>query len=203
MEHDEPRGSVIITLNTIQPRVLTADVIVDVTQCPTGFIYNHTTSTCTAAMYPFFETGVNYTATIQRGYWIGYNQDRTALIVAQCFHCGFNSDLLASDYIPLPSNPEELDDFFCGALNRTGITCSRCCNGTGPGANSRYYPCVKCPTNIVVVVATEQALVRTPEYYPCVKCPTNIETYSWLLFIGTEFVPDTILLISVPMNQKL
>ena len=171
LDNEEPRGSVIITLNTIQPRVLTADIIVNVTQCPTGFIYNHTTSTCTAAMYQFFETGLNYTAAIQRGYWIGYNQDRSALIAAQCFHCGYNPDLLASDYIPLPSNPEELDDFFCGALNRTGITCSRCRNGTGPGANSRFYPCV--------------------------NCPAHVEAYSWLFFIGTEFVPNTLLLILV------
>ena len=169
--HDEPRGTVTITLDTVQPRVLTANIILDLSQCPTGFVFNHTTLSCTAGVYRFFRTGLNYSTFIQRGYWIGYNQDRTALIAAQCFHCGFNPMLPTEDYTPLPKDPNDLDDFFCGSLNRTGVTCSRCRNGTGSAVNSRYYPCV--------------------------ECPENVTYYSWLLFLLTEFAPNTILLILV------
>ena len=166
---DQPEGSVTLTVNTIQPRVLTAEVIVNFTECPTGFIFNYNTSTCIAGGYLFLSTRADFTASIQQGYWIGYNRNRTALIVSLCFHCGDNPR--DSSSITLPKNPAELNDFFCGPLNRTGMTCSQCRNGTGPAINSKFYPCV--------------------------ECPPNVESYSWIFLILSKFVPYTIFLIVV------
>ena len=44
-------------------------------------------------------------------------------------------------YVTLPQN---LCEFMCGGLNRTGLLCSNCKPGLGPAVFSYTLPCLKC-----------------------------------------------------------
>ena len=47
-------------------------------------------------------------------------------------------------YVKLPKNVEDLNDFMCGGLNRTGLLCGRCQPGLGPAVFSYTLQCLQC-----------------------------------------------------------
>lgn len=51
------------------------------------------------------------------------------------------------DYIQLPSNISELNDYMCKPMNRKGFLCKDCIDGFGPSITSVGYVCSNC-TNI-------------------------------------------------------
>ena len=159
---------------TIQPRVITSEVSMHILNCPPGFIFNNNSRICESGRYPYVFTHSNFTATIQYGYWMGQlngsNESRN-LLVGQCLYCPWNPQQSHSNYLNIPSHNEELDDFFCGGLHRTGTTCSFCQEGFGVAVNS--------------------------DQFKCIKCDSETQYYSWLLYIIVEYVPLTILLIII------
>ena len=156
-------------LSTIGPRVVSTQILLTFKQCPPGFLLQSDTLECHGASYPFIITNTNLTSSIQRGYWIGKIDGKT--VVAQCSYCPYNSELPLSNYILLPTDEQKLDEFFCSALNREGPLCRRCKNGYAPAVNS--------------------------EFYKCVRCSAETATYSWLLYLLTEYLPTTIILLVV------
>ena len=48
------------------------------------------------------------------------------------------------DFVQLPSNVCELNDYMCGHMNRKGIVCSECVDGFGPYVTSFGYKCANC-----------------------------------------------------------
>ncbi len=153
---------------TLQPRIISSRVILQLQQCPYGFAFNSETESCIGAGYPFIHTHTNYTASIQRGYWVGSIDN--IVIVSQCFFCPFNTELPASNFILLP-NQENLGDFFCGGLQRNGSLCQQCIEGYAPAIGS--------------------------ERYRCVKCTESDDRYGWIIFILGKYLPITIILLIV------
>ena len=50
----------------------------------------------------------------------------------------------ALQYIPLPCNASELNDYMCAGLNREGKLCGRCVKGFAPSVYSYSMKCVPC-----------------------------------------------------------
>ena len=161
-------------VGTIRSRVLTTEVIVTFDPCPPGYYLNYSTMHCDFARYRYVQTNGQLSAKILRGSWIGYSNstDNGTLVSSQCFYCVSGQNLSKNGvYIILPQNPRQLDDILCQPLHRTGILCGRCVDGFAPAVNSKQFQCV--------------------------NCTNSVQQYSWLLYILTEFVPVTILLLIV------
>ena len=175
-----------LTLSTLEPRVLTTKVVIKFDDCPPGYHLNLTTiygkncntcMKCDFAQYPYVLTNGNLKSKIQRGHWIGYsNRTSRQLVSGQCFECASDFDMDRGEYLDLPTNPDDLDESLCQLFNRTGILCSTCIDGYGPAVNSKFYQCVDCSNGT-----------------------NSAERYSWALYILTELVPTTILLVVVIM----
>ena len=141
--------------------------------CSPGYYFNHTTSECDFGKYLYIQRmGIN-ASKIQRGCWIGYSGEANdTLVSGQCIYCASDPILpQIGPFIPLPQDPRELDETLCKPLNRTGVLCGRCVDGFAPAVNSKHFQCV--------------------------NCTSGIQYYSWVLYILTEYVPITILLIIV------
>ncbi len=156
-------------LASIRPRIISTEINLTFKKCPPGFLLDQSNLECVGANYPFVLTRTNLTSSIQRGYWIGEIDNRT--VVAQCSYCPYNTELPLSNYIDLPQDHSELEEFFCKDLQREGPLCRRCIEGYAPAVNS--------------------------EVYKCVKCTAENAKYSWLLYLLTEYVPTTIILLIV------
>ena len=152
---------------TLQPRIISSKVILELQQCPYGFAFNPHNETCIGAGYPYMQTHTNYTASIQRGYWVGSVDDE--VVVSQCFFCPFNKDLPPTNYILLPNDEKQLAKFFCGGLQRNGSLCQQCIEGYAPAISS--------------------------EQYKCVECSDDNTSYAWVLFILGKYLPITIILV--------
>ena len=162
-----------LKVETLQPRVLATEVIVEFAPCPPGFVLNQTSVTCEFGNYPYIETDVDYKTKIHRGYWIGNSASINGTMVSgECIYCASDPRVFRDgEFIDLPKNPNETDSKLCKPLNRTGILCGRCVENFAPAVNSKYFQCV--------------------------PCTSDNQRYSWLLYILSEFVPITILLIIV------
>ena len=59
--------------------------------------------------------------------------------------CPF-SDLQSSqnDFVQLPNDTSELNEFMCGKMNRVGRLCHKCKPGFGPAVLSYELKCLKC-----------------------------------------------------------
>lgn len=136
--------------------------------CPLGFIMNSKKGKCIGGRYPFMRTHIKYTASIQRGYWIGSLGNET--VVSQCFFCPFNRGLPPNNYI-LINESKDTNDFFCSQMKRKGDLCQSCIDGYAPAINS--------------------------EEYKCVKCSKEHAKYTWVLYIIGKFIPITVILILV------
>ena len=99
-----------------------------------------------------------------------------SIVSGQCFECASDFNLDRGEYLSLPADPDDLDQHLCQLFNRTGLLCSSCVDGYGPAVNSKFYECVDCGNGTA-----------------------SAERYSWGLYILTELVPTTILLVVVIM----
>ena len=94
------------------------------------------------------------------------------MVSGGCIYCASDPRLFQDgEFIRLPQNPNETDSRLCKPLNRTGLLCGRCIDQFSPAVNSKYFQCV--------------------------HCKSDRQYYSWLLYILSEFVPITVLLIIV------
>ena len=150
---------------TLQPRIISLRVNVTLQECPFGFKVEN--KTCTDANYPYIQSHVNYTASIQRGYWIGKIDGD--VVVSQCYFCPFNKNLPSSDFILLPK--ENVTEFLCNGFNRSGKFCQNCTEGYGP--------------------------VISSDRYKCVKCHSDNAKYGWSLYILWKYLPTTAILLIV------
>ena len=169
-----PSETLELRVTTTQPRVITSEVYMTIIHCPPGFIWKKEKLVCESGHYPYVFTHINFTATIQFGYWMGRlnsSDNSSILLVGQCLFCPWNPRQSHSNYLKMPPNNDLLDDFFCGGLHRTGTICSLCKPGFGVAVNS--------------------------DQFKCIKCDSETSYYSWLLYIIVEYVPLTILLIII------
>ena len=86
-------------------------------------------------------------------------------LVGDCPFSDIQKPSLQNDYVLLPSETSELNDFMCGKLNRVGRMCHKCKPGFGP---------------------------TVPSYDG--KCPECFNTsYGWLLYLLLACLPTTLL----------
>ena len=62
-----------------------------------------------------------------------YNEDTKILSLIKCLYFQPNVyHITNSDYVQLPRNLSQLNDYMCGPLNRKGLVWSECADGFGP-----------------------------------------------------------------------
>ena len=100
--------------------------------------------------------------------WLGYVHidGKTKTVVGRSPYVNSISN---NEFVQLPADPENLNDFFCEMLNRTGIMCGSCIKNYGPSVTS----------------------------FACVSCPDGVERYSWLLYLVAVFLPNTVFFVCV------
>ena len=151
----------------------------NVHQCPTWFVpkNDYTTNVIHCACGP----GDAYDIKCNNG------TDQVELGVGRCMtfnsstnmtylgFCPYNTNVWDKiqisnlDYTTLPQNINDLNDFMCGGLNRTGLLCSQCQDGLGPAVLSYKLECLECLDS----------------------------RYGWLLYISLTMLPTTLLCIVI------
>ena len=119
------------------------------TECPPWFFYNATTKQCECYSSPSTDNIVKCTkqgALLRFGYCMTHTEGE-GFFVGLCEYfklSSFENMTNEDDYIVLPDNTSELNDFMCGPLNRKGRLCSECRDGFGPSVTSIGHTCSKC-----------------------------------------------------------
>ena len=156
-KHDnEVQGDVV--LETIDPRVVQVTVNVTVFPCPPGMVLVGGSCQCGHGFGGVIKcNGTGFHTKIQQGYWIGYHthKNKTYEVVGRTpyFYYGYKDV-----YIDLPRKTKEVDNFLCGAIDRTGMLCGKCVPGYGPSVHNSK--CVRCDADYM------WALYLVSQYVP-------------------------------------
>ena len=129
-------SSGIIALETIAPRVVYAELIVDLSPCPLGMQFDGSKCHCNATdMFGSLIHCVesNFSTSIRKGGWIGHYRGRQA--AAECPYC---SHINVSDLSSLNH------DAFCVTIKRKGVLCGECIEGYGPAVFTFPLECRNC-----------------------------------------------------------
>ena len=117
-------------------------------QCPPWFFYNATSQQCECYNNPSTDNIVKCSekgALLRFGYCMTY-EDGEGFYVGLCdyFNLGKYNRSTKGDYISLPNNISELNDYMCGPLNRKGMMCGQCIEGFGLSITSMGHACSNC-----------------------------------------------------------
>ena len=133
----EENGSQPITFHAQEP----------LSQCPPWFLYNATTSQCECFSNPSINEALKCTnggAFLKIGYCTTYEEGE-GVSVSSCNYLRPSLYTVTEDnYIRLPDNVSELNDYVCGPLNRKGKLCSECVDGFGPSIFTIIPICSDC-----------------------------------------------------------
>ena len=118
------------------------------TECPPWFFYNTTSANCECHSSPktdHFVTCTKREALLRIGYCMTYEEGK-GFYAGRCNYYKLGSYNMSGNgnYITLPSNVSELNDYMCGPLHRRGVLCSECAKGYGHSVTSVGYTCSKC-----------------------------------------------------------
>ena len=123
------------------------DVQDDLVQCPPWFFYNTSTKTCECYSNPRTDHIVRCAkkvALLKLGYCMTY-EEGTGFHVGHCGSVNVSGLNITNDnYIRLPDNISDLNDYMCGPLNRQGMMCSQCADGFGFAVFSVGHTCTNC-----------------------------------------------------------
>ena len=153
-----------LRLQTIDPRVISTEVKVELQHCPPGMVLGSSASCeCIGDYGGYIDCNhTSFSAKILRGSWIGSSSKssrKDTFLVGQCPYCflvGFEQ------YIPLPQNASMLPDVTCKRIKRKGELCGRCEDGMGPVVNGDFE---------------------------CIPCSAIDAKFHWLLYFLSGFVP--------------
>lgn len=117
-------------------------------QCPPWHFFNATLSRCECYRSPSTNPIVKCTkdgVLLRYGYCMTH-EDGQGFFVGHCNYFKVNSHNISSkdEYISLPDNVSELNDYICGPLKRKGVLCSECVDGFGPSITSIGFICSNC-----------------------------------------------------------
>ena len=118
-------------------------------QCPPWFFFNATSNQCECFSSPNTDRFIKCTehgALLKFGYCMTYKEGE-GFFVGLCNYfkaSRFQNVSTKDNYIVLPDNTFELNDFMCGPLNRKGVMCSQCIDGFGPSVTSIGHTCSNC-----------------------------------------------------------
>ena len=164
-----PNTSAILAVETIAPRVLYSEIVVDILPCPPGFKTENTADNGTLCVCDTQYGAVvqcnegDFEAKLSRGLWMGKDERTNEVLVG--IYPYMNIDV-RDIYLTLPDNFSTLNKLLCSHANRHGVFCGECKKGYAPSINSLTFHCVKC---------------------------TNAEAqYNWVFYIVSEMLPVTI-----------
>ena len=118
--------------------------------CHLWFYYNTTTKRCECFPHPYNKvklicTETDSEALLNFGYCMTYNnKDGTISIGQRASFMVHNRNVSERNYLRLPKNVSELNDYMCTPMNRKGLVCSECIDGFGPSVFSYGFQCTNC-----------------------------------------------------------
>ena len=124
--------------------------LADNDQCPLWFFFNTTTKQCECYTDPNTEGIVKcgpQEAQLRVGYCMSYEQGEGICVASSFYFQGSTHSFKTTDdknYIKLPKNISQLNDYMCGSMNRKGRVCSQCIDGYGPSIISFGSVCSNC-----------------------------------------------------------
>lgn len=169
-----PNTSITLAIETSEPRVVYTELAIKIQQCPPGY-YN-------VSFFPSSNDkqkgmdctcGKGYqrsnvvlcdkstaTARITNGWCMTYDKDLGMAIIGSWQFYSLIQHQLHDGYYTLPSRMDQLDEFFCGPLKRTGRLCGQCQEGYGVPIYSYDSQCVPCdekdwPKNMMLYLLAE------------------------------------------------
>ena len=118
----------------------------DQIECPPWFFYNTETKTCKCYSNPTIDHIVRCTekeVLLKLGYCMTY-EEKSGFSVNLCDSMIKSLNITKYNYIRLPSNVSDLNDYMCGPMNRQGPMCGQCNDGFGLAVFSIGNPCTNC-----------------------------------------------------------
>ena len=143
--------------------------------CPTWFIPSSNGTDC--------ECGYSYSGRLKCNNTSGqvwlyvtlcmtYDIATKNTLVTECPFSDLQKPSFQSNYVLLPNDTSELNEFMCGKMNRVGRMCHKCKPGYGPSVLSYEGKCLKCDT-----------------------------AYGWLLYLLLACLPTTLLFFIIIIFQ--
>ena len=80
---------------------------------------------------------------VRVSYCMDYNEEKDEVFVGECPFANKKAEVQGL-YVKFPQNVSELNPFLCSGLNRTGVMCSQCQNGSGTAIFSLTIQCLSC-----------------------------------------------------------
>ena len=95
---------------------------------------------------------------VQIPFCMDYNEEEDVVFVGNCPFVNKKAEAQGM-YVKFPQNVSELNSFLCSGLNRTGVMCSQCQNGSGTAIFSYSMQCLSCMNSglgwtLYVILAT-------------------------------------------------
>ena len=163
-----------LNFETIGFRRNGTSVTVTLADCPPGYVIQGNSECVCSARTDERYAGISqcdnghFRGLLNKGFWAGCSEDGV-LMTAEC-PLGYCHDAGSEEAaIPLSKNCKELDEYLCGAKNRTGLLCGQC-----KGNLSIYYH---------------------SQRYLCGEC--NDDRFGFLYYFLSELVPLTILFVVI------
>ena len=166
-----PGTIITVAIETAEPRVVYTELEFKIQQCPPGY---HSVSLtkeqnikgmdCVCGNYPSNVVLCNKviaSARIMSGWCMTYDVELGMGIIGSWQYVSQMTHEMQQDgYYVLPSTLQELDQFFCKPLKRTGRLCGECEDGYGVPVYSYDNQCVSCdekkwPVNMILYLLAE------------------------------------------------
>ena len=121
----------------------------DITSCPPWFHYNSTSERCECFHHPDVKVDVICTDTealLNFGSCMTHDDVEGTTSLGQCVSFLVHNRNVSTlrNYIRLPKNLSELNDYMCTPMNRKGLVCSECIDGFGPSVFTYGFQCANC-----------------------------------------------------------
>ena len=117
-------------------------------QCPPWFSYDHLTKECKCFQSPSTDNIVRCAkerALLRSGYCMTYDTGGGGVSVSPCNdYRADDRNTTKDNYIILPENITELNEYMCAPLNKRGLACSECTEGFGRAVLSPVFACSNC-----------------------------------------------------------
>ena len=148
-----PDTIITVAIETAEPRVVYTELKFNIQHCPPGYYSVSKESNikgmdCICGMYPSNVVICNKiisSAKIMTGWCMTYDTDLGMGVIGPWqFVSQMKRQMEQDGYYKLPSTLQELDEFFCKPLKRTGRLCGKCEEGYGVPVYSYDNRCVAC-----------------------------------------------------------
>lgn len=153
--YGDTNTTVEILLKLEGDRPLFMTVNVSLQSCPPGFWFSSTTLSCICNLslhfYCEYKPDLHWIAYIATGWCMSYSDleksidSKMYVVYGRCpFTSGYHTTTnryVHLPYLPLPLQKEELNDKFCGVLNRKGILCGECAENYSIDILSDTFDC--------------------------------------------------------------